>query len=726
MLLVMVLGMTAVACSGPGGPGGPGSGGHGGGVGQGLGTGHGYVDRADWRAQQDGYLAFATEQLTPSSPVNVLAHLTRAERDRSFAFDAAAIGPGDFADTFAKIDAFRDTSDFDLLALMALWQGHRRDLAPELRTAIEQRFLGFRYWYTDPLPAGVIDDKWFWSENHRIIFHTLEYLAGRALPRKTFAVTGETGRSHADRGRQRIEAWLDEKATWGFSEWHSDVYYQEDIEALTLLAEHGERDLARRAAVMLDLFLYDLAVHQVNGNNGVTHGRSYMKDKSRAADQDVFGTVKLLFGTSDQPYTSRSDAGATFLAAAERYRLPEVIRRVATSERTFVDRTHMGAPLDLDQPFSTDPQSEVPGVSFTDPAAIPFWWERGALTAWQTVPLTLATIDEHDLFETSLFKPFKPLVDVTGGDPAVARQLAHSLRCIINVGVLSEVDTVTWRSPHAMLSSAQDFRPGCFGHQYHAWQATLDEDAVVFTTLPGNEPRPGDRWVDADLYWSGTGAMPRSAQQGAAAVHVYAPKFAAPGPGPLESFSYLPYTHAYFPTERFDEVRQVGNWTLGRAGDGYVALWSWRPTTWRTHDPTVTFTNGLRRPFDLVAEGGANNAWIVEVGDATAWGSFDAFAAAVTAAPVEVTDLGVGADGLPQGFDVAYRSPTEGQIGFSSTGPLTVDGADVPLHTVDRFDNPFGTTAFGATTIEIADGDATLALDTGKWTRHAEAPRRRR
>ena len=25
----------------------------------------------------------------------------------------------------------------------------------------------------------MIDQKWFWSENHRIIFHTLEYLAGR-------------------------------------------------------------------------------------------------------------------------------------------------------------------------------------------------------------------------------------------------------------------------------------------------------------------------------------------------------------------------------------------------------------------------------------------------------------------------------------------------------------------------------------------------------------------
>ena len=720
-VLVVVMAVAAVtACRSPGGPGGPG---HGAG-GRGLGTGNGYVDRRDWRDRQEEYLAFATEELAPTSPTNVLAHLTRAERDRRFAFDAAAIGPDDFAAVFAKIDAFRDTSDFDMLQLVALWEGHRRTITPELRAAIEQRFTTFRYWYTDPLPAGVVDDKWFWSENHRIIFHTLEYLAGRALPDTTFTVTGEPGSTHADRGRQRIEAWLDEKAAYGFSEWHSDVYYQEDIQALTVLAEHAETDLARRAAAMLDLFLYDLAAHQLQGNNGVTHGRSYMKDKSRAADQDVFGLTKLLFATSDQPYTSRSDTGATFLAAAERYRLPEVIRRVATSERTFEDRTHMGAPLDLDEPFTTTPQSQVPGVSYDDPAAIPFWWERGALTAWQTVPATLATIDEHDLFETSLFRPFKPLVDIAGGDPAVARQLAYQLRCIINIGVLSEVDTVTWRSPDAMLSSAQDYRPGCFGQQYHAWQATLDEDAVVFTTLPGNQPRPGDRWVDADLYWSGTGAMPRSAQQGPAAIHLYTPRFAAPGPGPLAAFDYLPFTHAYFPTERFDEVRQVGGWTLGRRGDGYVALWSWRPTTWRAHDPAVTFTNGLTQPFDLVAEGGADNVWISEVGDAATWGSFDAFAAAVTAAPVSVTPRPVGGDGLPGGFDVAYGSPSSGELVFGTTGPFTAGGAEVALHREARFDNPFGTTEFGSTTVEIAEAGASLTVDTAAGTRHARVRRR--
>jgi hypothetical protein len=277
---------------------------------------------------------------------------------------------------------------------------------------------------------------------------------------------------------------------------------------------------------------------------------------------------------------------------------------------------------------------------------------------------------------------------------------------MINVGVLSEVDTMTWRSPGAMLSTAQDYRPGCYGEQYHAWQATLDEDAVVFTTLPGNEPRPGTSWVDADKYWTGTGAMPRSAQE---------------GPGPLQDFTYLNYTHAYFPTERFDEVRQVGNWTLGRRGNGYVALWSWRPTSWRTHDPAVTFTNGLTQPFDLVAPGGANNAWIVEVGDRGRWGSFDSFATAVTGAPIDVTDLGVGTDGLPSGFDVTYRSPSQGLMQFSTTGPLTVDGSTVDLHPTARFDNPFGRTGADDTRVTISEGGASLRLDTVRWTRFADS-----
>jgi hypothetical protein len=677
-----------------------------------LGQGDGFVNQTWWRLRQNGYLQFATEELDPGNVTNVLAHAARADRDPNFSFDLSTIHASDFQASFDKIDAYEDTSDFDLLSLIALWEGHRDEMAPDLRAAIEQRMRNFRYWYTDPLPEGVIDNKWFWTENHRIILHSLEYLAGRGLPTQTFSITGLKGRDLSLRARSRIIDWLDEKAQFGFSEWHSDVYYQEDIESLTLLSEYAEKAIAMRAAAMLDAFLYDIGIHQLRGNNGVTHGRSYMKDKSKATDEDVFDLTKLVFDTTGLGYQSRGNTGATLLASSTRYRLPAVIVKVGRSTETSYDRETMGVPLDVDnQPFSTDPTSPVPGRSFTDPFDVPFWWELGSQTAWQVVPQTLATINQYHLLDTEGFAPYGPLIDIAHGDPNQARQLAYALRCMINAAVLEKVDTATYRSHHAMLSSAQDYRPGCFGEQYHAWQATLDEDAVVFTTHPGNEPfQGGTRWPDGDKYWTGTGSMPRSTQYGDVVINQYAPAFASPEGPPLDSFAYLPYTHAYFPTERFDEVRTVRHWTIARRRGGYVALWSWRPTHWRAVDPNVV-NNGLTKPYDLVADGGPNNVWITEVGDVDHWGSFNAFVKAVTSAPIKVKDLGMTDAGAYNGFDVTYASPTEGQMATSWTGPLTVGGEAVALHGTNRYDNPWSQVAGGDPVLKARDGDVSMSID---------------
>ena len=65
-VLAMALGVTAVACPVPG-PADPGT------VPRRARGGNGYVDARAWRARPDGYLRFATEQLTPTSPTSVLA-----------------------------------------------------------------------------------------------------------------------------------------------------------------------------------------------------------------------------------------------------------------------------------------------------------------------------------------------------------------------------------------------------------------------------------------------------------------------------------------------------------------------------------------------------------------------------------------------------------------------------------------------------------------------------
>lgn len=680
----------------------------------------GFVDPTWWRARQDDYLAFATQSVNEGSVLNVLAHLEREDRDPSYDFDASTIGPEDFQSSWDKIDGYVDTADFDLLYLLNLYLGYGDELTPELRERIEQALVDFKYWYTDDSPEGVVDERWYWSENHRIIFHTLEYLAGQTFPDETFTITGMTGAEHRDRAAAFIDEWLTEKADLGFSEWHSDVYYQKDITPLLTLVEYADDPvLAERAAMILDLVLFDLAIHTRDGNNGATHGRSYMKDKSIAPDQDVFGSVKLLFDDTSEPYRSTGEPGSVLLARAKRYRLPEVIRLAAVSDDEVIDRERMGVPIGLEEPLTTEPVAPY-GKDFDDPANIPFWWERGALTAWAVVPLTLATIYEYDLWETEAFGQFLALKDIVGMNFELGRTIAHFLRKIINVGLLDEVNTYTYRTGDVMLSTAQDYRPGSHGNQYHAWQATLGARASVFTTHPANEPRPGDRWADGDLYWTGTGTMPRSAQQGSAAIHLYSPAYENPAGDPLiGSFAYLEYTHAWFPTEYFDEVVQEGNWTFGRKGDGYVGLWSWRTPEWREHDPAVTFTNGLTEPFDLVAPGGPDNVWIVEVGDADRWGDFESFRTALAASAPEVEEQAPTADLPYGGFDVSWTSPTQGLLQFGSTSAFVVDGVETPLGGYPRYDNAWTQTPFMADQVTLTQGERSLVLDFATWTRTA-------
>jgi hypothetical protein len=680
----------------------------------------GFVSPWWMRARQNDYLRFATTQLSPGSVTNVISHAERARRDPSFHFDAAAVTPETFAPSFDKIDNFVDTADFDLLYLMTLWYGYREQLTPELRNAIEARMVAFKYWYTDPQPAGVVDNRYYWTENHAMLFHVEEYLAGQAFPETVFGNDAKSGAEHRARAGAFIDTWLHEKWRFGFTEWHSDVYYQKTADALLTFVEFAD-DPARveRASMILDLLLFDLALHLQEGYSGGNRGRSYMKDKSVAEDQDVFGLSKLLFDDTDLAYQSTGDAGATLFARARRYRLPAVLLRVARSGATFVDRERMGVPLDPHAPVEPNPVAPY-GYRFDDPANVPFWWERGALTAWQVVPTTIAELDRYNLWESDFFRPFEPLADLTGGDPEVARTLAQSLASQIAFGLLPEVNSITYRSPYVMLSTAQSHRPGDFSEQGHISQATLDEHAIVFTTHPKNEPESGTQWPDEDGYWTGTGSLPRAAQHGAVSLSLYAPNFAPIGP-PLDAFGYLGYTHAYFPRERFDEIVEDGGWTFARRGDGYVALWSWRPTRWRSYDDPGIFTHGLTQPFDLVADGGPDNAWITQVGDVRSFGSFARFRAAVLGAPVQVTPRPVTAAGLPGGFDVAWSSPTEGPITFGSTAPLTVRGATVPIDAYPRYDNPWSYTAFDAPALRVRDRDGALALDFTNGRRVATA-----
>lgn len=669
----------------------------------------GLVPVEEWTARQDDYLTFATQQLNPGSPYSILAHVERAERDPSFTWDASAPTVEAFQPMFDKLKRFADTSDFDVNRLLFLWYRARDQLNPDLVAAIEERLLAFKYWQTEPTPEGIVDDQYYWTENHQIIFLADEYIAGQAFPDATFTNSGMTGRGHMEHAEPMIRRWIELRSRFGWSEWLSNVYYMEDLMGLVLLAEHSDdEELAELASMSIDLLLFEIASHTQAGSFGATHGRSYKKDKMTALDEDNFNLSKMLFDDTDQPYQSVDNA--MLLAMAHRYRPPEVVRRVARSDEVSIDRSRMSIPLDPFAPVEPDPQPPY-GFAYDDPDNAMVWWGIGAQFPWQTVPLTVHMMQTYDLWEGELYRraaDFKPIVE-SSTIPEL-QELASTLAPMLNAGLLSEVNTYTFRTPEVMLSTAQDWLPGMNSEQVHTWQATIDPNAQVFTMHPAVPLDEDLDWHTNSRYWTGTATNPRSAQFENVGVSIYDPIYE---PGTLPGFDYEDFTHAYFPQDHFDEVVQRDGWTIGRKGDGYIALWSQRPTSWLEYDPARHATRGMVEPFDLVAEGGPDNVWIVEVGRAAEWPDFAAYVDAVAGSRVEVT---------ADFSSVVYESPSQGEVRFGAVGPFTVAGIDVPLAGYDRFDNPWAQVPFDQRRYHLEADGWTLDLDFESVTRAAGAP----
>ncbi len=688
----------------------------------------GSLPDAQWNPRRDAYLGYATEVLAPSSVMNLAAHLQRMALEPGYQIPAGTVTASTWDALFTKIDSLRDTSDFDVIRFLWLWYAHGGHSAidPAAFARVEQMLLDFKYWFTDPTPAGKKDDMWYWTENHQIMFHVAEYLAGQAFPDRVFSVTGWTGAQHVARADAMIREWMDYRSRYGFSEFHSHVYYEEDLFPLLAFVEFAnDRALATRAATLVDLLFFDIARHQFRGSFAGAHGRTYKKDKTNAHRQDTFTATRLLFDTAELPFDSRAGTVALMLCGSTRYRIPAVLTEVARFNGTTVDRERMGIRFDENEPIVPGVVPVHPdGIPYDGPSAIVPWWGASNHTAWQLIPLTLSTMQQYGLWDGELFQDYAVLRPfATTGSYTLVQGLALGLAPTINMALLSEVNTQSYRTADFQLMTAQSYRPGMRSSQAHAWTAVLPGDALVFTTHPGRLPKQTLDWNEDDDagFWTGSASLPRSAQHENVAIHLYSPAYYETDDFGLGGFTrMLDFTHAFFPQERFDEVVQDGNWTFGRKGDSYLGLWSWRPAHFEPTPPGVA-TDGLVQPFELRAPGGPDDVWIVELGSASQWGSFAAFRAAVAAARIDVARTTAGQHPLsPQpAFDVAYESPSQGTIEFGWGAPLRVRGTEVPISGYARHDDRWAQTPFGSpeTAIFDAPSGTGLYLDTQRGVR---------
>ena len=601
------------------------------------------------------------------------------------AWDGETVPALDEAAVLGSISFVReryDCADFTLSALLRVL--YRFDnsplLSPALRTELEETALGFKYWIDEPGN----DVMCYWTENHQILFATCELLAGQRFPDQAFSNNGKTGKWHAEHATTAIKKWLGWRLKYGFSEWLSNCYYDEDLLALANLVDYAEdADIRRDATRIVDLILFDIAVHSYRGTFGATGGRTYMRDVLPAISP-VSPVTQLYWGQGTLDRVSLS----AMLLVTSSYKVPEAIRAVAAG-RPEVMEARARHSLNVDDAIARGVRPEL-GEDLM------FFWGAQVRQHRKVIDASLQlTPPSHyltprlkawrDYFEREerLGQPYDP-------DPDASAD--------------TQADVYTYRTPDYQLSCVQDYRPGKAGFQQHIWQATLGGDtpetkAVVFTTQPGTEELRG-----RPSYWTGNPVLPKAVAHKNVLLCFY---------WCMPTQTSLWYTHAYFPKDRFEETVETNGWLFGRAGEGYVALRSMRPSHWADLTASVlpALATGDRsslgsmkgRDVDLGPSGpqgeydrislGHRNVWVCELGRAATHGSFGEFVKAVSSATLEGDEWGI-----------RYESPSLGTVTAGWVEPLKVAGEEIQLHDYPRFDNPYAQAEFGGTRYEIRAG----------------------
>lgn len=227
-------------------------------------------------------------------------------------------------DTALRFVADRcDCADFESVGLMLLW--HRvpeQRWAPGLRDRVRDALVGFKYWIDQP----GLDAMCYFTENHQLVWHTAETLAGEAFADEKFTNAGWTGAQHADHGRALALAWIRRKLTAGFSEFDSNAYLAIDALALVALVDHAADETLRTAArTLLDKVLLSLACNSWRGVHGAAHGRSYTPTLRAACLEE---TAPIMWWAWGMGALNDAVLPATALATSS-YVLPEVIRAIA-------------------------------------------------------------------------------------------------------------------------------------------------------------------------------------------------------------------------------------------------------------------------------------------------------------------------------------------------------------------------------------------------------------
>lgn len=245
-----------------------------------------------------------------------------------------------FTQVLAQINQRADCSDFYLVGLLGALIRYGNDAAfpAALKSEIAQCAVNFKYWMDEPGQ----DSMCYWSENHQILFHTCQVLAGQLFCEELFSNANQSGRWHQTKGEERALTWLRKRAQGGFREWDSNVYFEHDVLALTHLADLADNgELVEMATVVLDKLCFTMALNSFKGVFGSTHGRTYAPTIKGGRLELTSGVGRLLWGMGS---FNEHIFGSVSLACAQNYEVPPPIVEIGATpvEELWSRERHAG------------------------------------------------------------------------------------------------------------------------------------------------------------------------------------------------------------------------------------------------------------------------------------------------------------------------------------------------------------------------------------------------
>ncbi len=608
-----------------------------------------------------------------------------------------------------------DCADFRAQMLFKIYKDC--PLSDRCAALIKDTFLGFKYFMDEPGD----DSMCYWSENHQLLFAVSEYLAGQEWPDEVFTNDGKTGAEHRCKAAERISIWMKQRFDYGFSEYLSNNYFAEDIAPMAnFIAYADDEKQVERMKIITDILWLDVALNSVNNRFVAVSSRMYGNNKAaNCIGNSIQSAMNILWG-KEAAQKLCADRGISeaekglieaslskkpnyivlcFTDAVEKgiYTLPEAVKDIALSDKTFVSKMSCGLSPD-------DMVSE--NLIGQDDACIMAQTGAETFTNPQVINNTLKYFRKNRLHRNAFLSYFK-FLNLTVLRCVNWQKFARRYSIMPHGIALGRGNVYTYRNARYSLSTDICKDVSVCGAQDHAWTANIAEELTLFTTHPAGNGN--GKYGASPGYWVGNGRRPMSVQHENVNITVYK----LPQKKRLGEGEVCDITHAYMPRDFYDGFELDGNTVFAQKNGVFIALISDGAPEYKPYDPdsargllkgrTLPEGLSLENGFDLCRKGGEYHSYITELSDSDTE-TFEQFRQRIKQNSIA---FGNGC--------VSYKTNC-GEIYVSYDGSFTVDGKAAQT-VFDRYDSIYCKAKRKDKTIRVTTASHSLELDFAQGLR---------